>query len=880
MAIEDYEGYVDQDDDVVQSDGSIDPAWEQQQKKTFTAWCNAHLRKVNESIESIENDFRNGLKLMRLLEVISGETLPKPDKGKMKFHKITNVNKALDFIESKGVKLVSIGAEEIVAGNVKMTLGMIWTIILRFAIQDIQIEDSSAKEGLLLWCQRQTAPYKNVKVDNFHTSFKDGLAFCAIIHRNRPELVEYGNLERKNALYNLKYAFEVAERHLDIPRMLDPEDMVNSAKPDERSVMAYVSMYYHKFSGANKATMAANRISNILKVNRENDHLIAEYETLSSNLLRWILLKLKYFSSREPLHTVSEVERLQAESRVYRRQEKPSKLQEKARLETTYNTLQTRLRLSKRPPYVPAVENYLSSISGQWDQLEKADKTYEEWLLEELQRLRRLEYLIEKFEIRCSTHEAWAKGKPQSLASTDYLSCHLPDLRALMKRHEAFQSELLANDDRVERIHALVEELGNLRYHNMKSVNERYSYIFRATEEIKHLSDVREKELARLLPVLEQIDQLHLDFAKQAAPFKNWMEQTEEDLRDTPIVHTMAEVQRYLSAHEAFEATLEGTEQECVAIEGCANQVKQLASKNKLAAAADNPYTNIDPEELPVRWKLIKELAKNRNESLRQEEECQLNNDKLRKQFAEKATDFDKWLQQKKSEVNRNALEGRGTLEEQRDQLRKLESELSTHQRVLDALEQCSQALEDAYVFDNPYTTLSMPTLRVAWDQLFTSLHHSVNLIENQILTRDSKGLTADQMTDLRTCFRHFDRNDTGRLEPHEFRACLVSLGHSFGDDRSGDSDFSRVMQQVDPGRKGFVTFDAFLNFMTRENADEDTAEQIIQSFKVVAGDKAIFDPAQLVYQSHRVVVTSLRTTFVASCPRRMLNIASNRCFA
>lgn len=85
---------------------------------------------------------------------------------------IANVNKALDFIASKGVKLVSIGAEEIVDGNLKMTLGMIWTIILRFAIQDISVEEMTAKEGLLLWCQRKTAPYKNVNVQNFHLSFK------------------------------------------------------------------------------------------------------------------------------------------------------------------------------------------------------------------------------------------------------------------------------------------------------------------------------------------------------------------------------------------------------------------------------------------------------------------------------------------------------------------------------------------------------------------------------------------------------------------------------------------------------------------------------------------------------------------------------------
>ncbi|GAA6080321.1 alpha-actinin-3b isoform X2, partial [Tachysurus ichikawai] len=81
------------------------------QTRSRRPWCNSHLRKAGTQIENIEEDFRNGLKLMLLLEVISGERLPKPDKGKMRFHKIANVNKALDFICSKGVKLVSIGAE-------------------------------------------------------------------------------------------------------------------------------------------------------------------------------------------------------------------------------------------------------------------------------------------------------------------------------------------------------------------------------------------------------------------------------------------------------------------------------------------------------------------------------------------------------------------------------------------------------------------------------------------------------------------------------------------------------------------------------------------------------------------------------------------------
>ncbi|OWK09876.1 ACTN1, partial [Cervus elaphus hippelaphus] len=211
---------------------------------TFTAWCNSHLRKAGTQIENIEEDFRDGLKLMLLLEVISGERLAKPERGKMRVHKISNVNKALDFIASKGVKLVSIGAEEIVDGNVKMTLGMIWTIILRFAIQDISVEETSAKEGLLLWCQRKTAPYKNVNIQNFHIrkqclapltlwpppttsplgSWKDGLGFCALIHRHRPELIDYGKLRKDDPLTNLNTAFDVAEKYLDIPKMLDAEE--------------------------------------------------------------------------------------------------------------------------------------------------------------------------------------------------------------------------------------------------------------------------------------------------------------------------------------------------------------------------------------------------------------------------------------------------------------------------------------------------------------------------------------------------------------------------------------------------------------------------------------------------------------------------------
>jgi spectrin beta len=132
-------------------------------------------------------------------------------------------------------------------------LGLIWTIILRFQIQDITIEETdsretkSAKDALLLWCQMKTAGYANVNVRNFTTSWRDGLAFNALIHKHRSDLIEYNQLTKGNHIYNLNNAFNVAEEKLGLARLLDAED-VSTEYPDEKSVITYVVTYYHYFS--------------------------------------------------------------------------------------------------------------------------------------------------------------------------------------------------------------------------------------------------------------------------------------------------------------------------------------------------------------------------------------------------------------------------------------------------------------------------------------------------------------------------------------------------------------------------------------------------------------------------------------------------------
>lgn len=830
-------GYMEQEEEW-EREGLLDPAWEKQQRKTFTAWCNSHLRKAGTGIDNIEEDFRNGLKLMLLLEVISGETLPKPDRGKMRFHKIANVNKALDFIASKGVKLVSIGAEEIVDGNVKMTLGMIWTIILRFAIQDISVEEMTAKEGLLLWCQRKTAPYKNVNVQNFHLSFKDGLAFCALIHRHRPDLLDYSKLSKDNPLENLNLAFDIAEKYLDIPRMLDPEDLINTPKPDERAIMTYVSCYYHAFQGAQQAETAANRICKVLKVNQENERLMEEYEKLASDLLEWIRRTLPWLESRQTDNSLAGIQKKLDEYRQYRRKHKPPRVEQKAKLETNFNTLQTKLRLSNRPAYMPTEGKMISDISNAWKGLENGEKCFEEWLLAEMMRLERIEHLVQKLKHKSDLHEAWTTGKEDMLASQDFRNCRLAEVKALKKKHEAFESDLAAHQDRVEQIAAIAQELNALDYHDVATINARCQRICDQWDRLGSLTQVRRTALEEAEKLLEKIDQLHLEFAKRAAPFNNWLDGAREDLVDMFIVHTMEEIQGLIEAHEQFKATLGEADKEHLSIVGLYQQVQQIAQQHSIPGGLDNPYTSLTSKDISSKWGDVKNLVPQRDGTLQAELRKQQNNEMMRRQFAEKANNIGPWIEAQMDAVAGIAMGMQGALEDQLNRLKDYEQNVIAYKGHMDELEKIHQGIQEGMIFENRYTQYTMETLRVGWEQLLTSINRSINEIENQILTRDSKGITQEQLNEYRASFNYFDKNKLAKLSPEEFKSCLVSLGYSIGKDKQGEIEFQRIMAIVDPNGSGGVMFDAFLDFMTRESTDTDTAEQVIDSFRILAADK------------------------------------------
>lgn len=107
-------------------------------------------------------------------------------------------------------------------------------------------------KGLLAWCKKNTEGYRDVNVTNMSSSWKDGLAFCALLHKFHPELIDFDSLSKENVLYNNKLAFGIAEE-LGIAPFLDAEDMANMKVPDKLSVMTYLSQYYNCFKDCKPA---------------------------------------------------------------------------------------------------------------------------------------------------------------------------------------------------------------------------------------------------------------------------------------------------------------------------------------------------------------------------------------------------------------------------------------------------------------------------------------------------------------------------------------------------------------------------------------------------------------------------------------------------
>ncbi|XP_045488515.1 dystonin isoform X28 [Pieris rapae] len=356
------------------------------QKKTFTKWVNKHLKKVNRHVNDLFEDLRDGLNLISLLEVLSGEHLPR-ERGRMRFHMLQNVQMALDFLRYKKIKLVNIRAEDIVDGNPKLTLGLIWTIILHFQISDIvvgQEPNVTAREALLSWARRSTAKYPGVRVSDFTSSWRDGLAFNALIHRNRPDLIDWRNIRSRQVRERLETAFHVVEKEYGVTRLLDPED-VDTHEPDEKSLITYISSLYETFP----EPPAVHPL-----FDAESQRRAAAYTENAAQHRAWLHEKCSLMQDRAFPSTLIEMKKLLSESTRFRNEEVPLRQRDKQKLFHQYRELEKYFETVGEIEIEPSLRP--DALEQSWSRLMMAQQERDRDLADEIRRLERLQRLAEK----------------------------------------------------------------------------------------------------------------------------------------------------------------------------------------------------------------------------------------------------------------------------------------------------------------------------------------------------------------------------------------------------------------------------------------------------------------------------------------------------
>ena len=354
-------------------------------------------------------------------------------------------------------------------------------------------ETRSAKDALLLWCQIKTADYPNVNVRNFTTSWRDGLAFNALIHKHKPELIQYAALQKSNATYNLNNAFQTAESRLGISCLLEPED-VNVEYPDEKVIMTYVVAYYHYFSKLKDDQVQGKRIAKVVASAMQIDADIGTYERLTSDLLDWIRLTIGELSERRFANSLQGVQQQLAAFNHYRINDKTTKFGDKGNLEMALFAIQSKIRAHNQRAYVPKEGQLIADINRAWVELEKAEHERELALRDELVRQENLEQLAAKFDKKAAMREKWLNDS-QKLVISDQFGIDMESVEAAFKKQEAIQTDIGAFEERVRNVIDIAKVLEKENYHDIERINARKRNVFMLWNYLLELVKTRRSRL-------------------------------------------------------------------------------------------------------------------------------------------------------------------------------------------------------------------------------------------------------------------------------------------------------------------------------------------------------------------------------------------------
>jgi len=709
--------------------------WLRLSKLIFTRWVNQKLAKINVHVDDAITAFGTGIALVQLLEVLS----EKKYEGKMEKNikniaqKIDNANNALRFLfdTCKVEMKIKPSAEDLVNGNEKNVLGLLWAIMSKYMKfgDDEEGGQLSARDALLLWVQNKLSTYDNVKIENFTTSFHDGLALCALIHKHRPKLIDYASLTKENKQHNLRVAIDAAEAYFGLEKYLTPEDI---PKLDEKSMVVYISEYYYGIAEQRKLDLAAARIGKVVKLTIENDALRAEYAAKAHELVNHIAKVEKILEDRTIDNTMAGAKRKIEEFYEYKTKDKGIIIGMQLDLEGLYNTLAMKLSHNKRPEFAPPKGQTLKDIEQTIQHLEAVEQERKVALHAELNRQIKLVHQDAQHKSRFEKLQSWIAEKTAYLQTKEHITS-VSQAQLQLRLLDAYDKESTAvHDGSFHQLKALGGTIVAEKYERSHDIQSREAEIQSGFQKLNELSKAKrpvlDDDLAREI-FKEKVLLLNQQHVANHAKLEGWIHEKEAYLKKKEAINSVSEANTQISLLDAYDDEQKTTNDSAV------KALKALGA-NILAQKYDTQYSKWsfeNPNEIHNREKHVDDkfkelhgLSADKRKVLEADLHREQEKERLRLEYAHLASEFSRWTKETAEDVS-DAQFG-FTLEEveaYQSVLSKSEADVKhAGQQKTSEYQNVSQQLSHLGVTENMYTKLSNDDLAKAYSALEHALEN------------------------------------------------------------------------------------------------------------------------------------------------------------
>lgn len=505
--------------------------------------------------------------------------------AKFAFQATENLKPCFDYLQNKKkMKLVNIGPIDIFNGNHKLTLGLIFQIILFVQIDNIEVDGLKGMHGLLLWVNRQIEPYGQ-KVSDFTESWRNGKAFAALAAA-LCDNYDFGKAEAMEQDDRHNSAYSKMEDDLKVVRLLDPEDFHNE-EIDDKSVLTYVSSIFNAVANDDESRRHVQAIDRVALLAMKTGSMILKYEKEARAYNKVLDDKIDYFHDTEPVDA-KDCRRLKEEFANYQKTEKEEIKARKGELESMLSDIHESERAENRPLYIPPEGLGPNEISQKYRDFEEAENEYEQRLLAKFKYFLAIERLMNQLDLKCQRVSDRLKDNIEKTDLND-----LGDSVAECNRKLAELDDLVEEDDDTEKE---VQELRDILESFPKDCSEYQEAIDKveAVEDLQDEWDDHKKEyrdrLEENLERQQELERLERDMVKEADKIEDKLDHVEMLLNTSNGADSFETAEANASAEEAHRELDQVKDR----VEDLREKQKQLLENGKEEEVQRHPLKPIE----------------------------------------------------------------------------------------------------------------------------------------------------------------------------------------------------------------------------------------------------------------------------------------------